>query len=138
MTVPGKGGRPLKYKTVEEMQVLIDKYFEDCDKVEDPYTITGLALALDFSSRRDLLDYQGRPEFALAIRNAKLRVENWSDKKLLKGNGNPTGSIFNLKVNFGWKDTVNVEVESKDSVIKDSIESKIKELDEEAQKKEEK
>jgi hypothetical protein len=31
--------------SVEEMQVKIDTYFEECDKKEEPYTITGLALA---------------------------------------------------------------------------------------------
>jgi len=48
-------GRPLKFKTVEELQSNIDAYFEETDK--DEWTITGLAMALD-TSRRVLLEYE--------------------------------------------------------------------------------
>ena len=54
-----KGWRPLKWKTVEEIQPLIDAYFRDTPKKE--WTITGLALALD-TSRTTLIDYCNRAE----------------------------------------------------------------------------
>ena len=118
-------GRPLKYQSVDDMQVLIDKYFEDCDnhhyKTYDedgneiykhapkPYTITGLALALDMS-RQDLLNYQGKREFFDAIRKAKQRCENYAEEQLFR-QGNCTGVIFNLKNNYGYKDKQEVEAE---------------------------
>ena len=46
------GGRPRKYSTPEEMQIVIDKYFEDNPKP----TICGLALALGFAQRKSLLN----------------------------------------------------------------------------------
>lgn len=82
MEEKNKGGRPLKFKTVAELQQKIDEYFGNCDphiakrqvKVmksdgssywaeEDymtdqvPYTITGLAIALR-TTRDTLLDYE--------------------------------------------------------------------------------
>ena len=91
-------GRPLKYQTVGEMQVLIDEYFKTAE--EGLYTITGLALALDMN-RTMLLQYAERGEFRSTVRMAKARVEADYEKSLRK-NGR-AGEIFGLK-NFGWKD----------------------------------
>jgi len=66
-----------------------------------PYTITGLALALD-TSRETLLEYQEREEFVDAIKRAKLRCQNFTELKLYGPNA--TGPIFSLKNNYGWKD----------------------------------
>ena len=76
--------RPLRYKTVAELQEAIDKYFEECEGkplLDDdgnaittkngnpiiigakPPTVTGLALALGFTTRQSLLNYQGRKQF---------------------------------------------------------------------------
>ncbi len=44
-------GRPLKFQTVEELQAAIDGFFKECDQKQKPYTITGLALALDTSRK---------------------------------------------------------------------------------------
>lgn len=101
------GGRPPKYKTAEEMQEKIDKYFEQCDKDNDPYTITGLAIALDID-RKTLLNYSDKEEFFPTIKKAKLRVENYLEKRLVK-NSNVTGIIFNLKNNYDWKEKQEIE-----------------------------
>ena len=45
-------GMTPKYKTPEAMQKKIDAYFVQCDEEKKPYTVTGLTLALDFSSVR--------------------------------------------------------------------------------------
>lgn len=98
-----KVGRPLKFGSVEEMQEKIDAYFEECDVKEDPYTITGLALALD-TSRETLLDYEDKDEFSDTVKKAKLKCENYAEKFLFKGK-NVVGSIFNLKNNYKrWVD----------------------------------
>lgn len=99
-------GRPLKFKSVEELQEKIDKFFMDCEAREEPYTITGLALALD-TSRETLLEYEEREEFVDTIKRAKLRVHNFAEKRLYTGQ--PTGPIFALK-NFGWSDKSQQEI----------------------------
>lgn len=99
------GGRPLKFKTVEELQEKIDRYFASCDEDEEPITITGLALALG-TTRELLCDYEDKDEFSDAVKMAKQRVQHAYEKRLVKrGNG---GDIFALK-NFGWKDKSEID-----------------------------
>ncbi|GAF82824.1 unnamed protein product, partial [marine sediment metagenome] len=104
---------PLKFESVEVLQVMIDEYFEKCDDDEIPYTITGLALALD-CDRQTLLNYEQKEEFFGTIKKAKLRVENYLETKALKGDIVPVMTIFNLKNNFGWKDKNELDVKSSD------------------------
>jgi len=91
-------GRPLKFKTVKELEDKIDAYFKDTPK--DEWTITGLALALD-TSRKVLCEYDDKDEYSNTIKKAKLKVENGYEIDLKKSGR--TGSIFALK-NFGWVD----------------------------------
>jgi hypothetical protein len=122
-------GKP-KYETVEEMQELIDEYFEEClhkpildgdgevllDKYGKPLfypakppTITGLALALGFHSRQSLLNYQGREDFYETITVAKSRVEMFAEEQLYTP-GAANGAKFNLKNNFeGWTEKQQID-----------------------------
>lgn len=102
------------YNKVEDMQKAIDKYFMNCDEQKKPYTITGLALALGFLSRQALINYEGYTDiddikFYDTIKKAKLKVEQGAEEGLLSGKYNATGTIFNLKNNFDWKDKTEVE-----------------------------
>ena len=113
------GGRPPKYTKKEEMQKKIDEYFMKCDKDNEPYTVTGLGLALDMS-RQDLINYSNKEEFFYTIKKAKLKVENYLEKRLINDNS-ATGIIFNLKNNYGWKDkqeNINVGVSYEDYIKK--------------------
>lgn len=112
-------GKPLKFKTPEELQHRIDAYF--ADKLEpkftpdgavyyEPITITGLALALD-TTRETLMDYQERDEYSDTVKRAKLMVENYAEKMLFIGKS-ATGPIFALK-NHGWRDQKDVIQETK-------------------------
>lgn len=92
-------GRPLKY-TPQQIEIMAEEFFQRCDDMGDPYTITGLALALD-TSRKVLCEYEERDEFRDIVKKIKTRVENYAEKKLYTGT--PTGPIFALK-NFGWSD----------------------------------
>lgn len=94
-------GRPLKFESLESLKDDIDSFFSECDADEDPYTITGLALALG-TCRQTLLNYEERDEFLDTIKQAKLKCENYAEKRLFK-DGKPTGAIFALK-NYGWVD----------------------------------
>lgn len=125
-----KAGRPLKYKSVKAMQKVIDEYFESCnprplldsnrhvltDKHGNPVmipgpppTVTGLALALGFTNRQSLLNYQERDEFFDTITRAKARVEQYAEERLFDKDG-ANGAKFSLANNFqGWKEKTQVE-----------------------------
>lgn len=100
-------GRPPKYKTAKEMQKAIDAYFVKCDEENEPYTITGLAIALGFTSRQALINYEGKSEFVDTIKKAKLKVECSYEKALHTGNAT-SGMIFALK-NFNWSDKQEID-----------------------------
>lgn len=128
-----KVGRPLKFKTPEEMQVEIDKYFDSCfrpvrmfikdtnkyinltDENEEiikeqykPFTMSGLAYALGMS-RQALLNYSERDEFVDTITRAKQKCEIYAEERLFDRDGN-RGAIFSLSNNFkGWADKQTIE-----------------------------
>lgn len=106
--IKNKGGRPKIYSDVDEMQNDIDKYFKNCDKKEKPYTMSGLAYALDMS-RQSLINYSKDEKFFDTIKKAKQKVEQQLEENALMGKGNSTFTIFNLKNNFEWKDNVEVK-----------------------------
>lgn len=100
-------GRPLKFKSVKELQDKIDKYFNDTPIEE--WTITGLALALD-TYRSVLCDFENRDdrkEFSYTIKKAKQMVEHSYEIDLKKSGR--AGTIFALK-NFDWKDKQETDV----------------------------
>lgn len=95
------GGRPLKFKSAEELWEKADAYFQECKAASKPLTITGTALALD--TTRDLLwHYEGRDEFSDTIAKIKLTVEAYAENQLYEGK-NAAGPVFALK-NYGWQD----------------------------------
>ena len=137
MSEEKKVGRPPMYKTKEEIQEKIDAYFEECkgkvhhnpdgtvatDKYgipvivdAKPPTITGLALALGFTSRRALLNYQGKAEFVHTITRAKAKVEQYAEERLFDKDG-ANGAKFSLANNFeGWKEKKEIEADVNDKV----------------------
>ena len=118
-------GRPVKYKTPEEMELIIDDYFNACmhnwkvlnlknfhedmsEMTTDRHpTVSGLCLALNLS-RQGLKEYGDKPEFSDTVKKGKQRIEAHLEQHLY-GN-NVTGAIFNLKNNFKWKDKHETEV----------------------------
>lgn len=100
------GGRPLKFKTKEELDNAINAYFDNTPKEE--WTWTGLALYMD-TSRQTLLNYEERPEFVDSIKKGLSRVENGYEIDLKKHGR--TGTIFALK-NFDWKDKKETDITS--------------------------
>lgn len=116
-------GMTPKYTSVEEIESKIEQYFEDCkgypltdEKGKQifnkfgfpifidvhPPTVTGLALALEFTSRQALLNYQAKPAFVDTITRAKARVEQYAEERLFDRDGS-NGAQFSLRNNFkGW------------------------------------
>jgi hypothetical protein len=137
-------GRPPLYEdtleAVKLMQDRADAYFKECDGkplLDDdgkpilnkygepviigakPYTITGLALALGFTSRQSLLEYQFtkdyvyQREFTDAITRAKAKVEQYAEARLFDKDG-ANGAKFNLANNFkGWTERTATELSGK-------------------------
>ena len=97
--VGNKGGSPPFYKSPNELQKACDNYFNSLEGI--PATITGLTLALGFSTRKSLLDYAEKLEFVNIIKKARLKVEHEYEKRL--SSNAPVGAIFVLK-NMGWSD----------------------------------
>lgn len=118
------GGRPPKYKNVEEIEEKIEQYFAICEgepllddegnqvinkygypcwiKAPKPPTVTGLALALGFTTRLSLLNYQAKAEFMNTITRAKTRIEEYAESRLFDRDGS-NGAQFSLRNNFkGW------------------------------------
>lgn len=131
------GGAPRKWKSVKAMQKAIDAYFESCkgepiigddgqplmDKYgnviligQKPPTITGLALALGFTGRQALIDYQARPEFADTVTRAKSRCEEYAESRLYDKDGT-NGAKFSLGCNFGWRVTEEKEKKAAGGIV---------------------
>lgn len=92
-------------ETPEEMQEMVESYFETVKAKKEPPTITGLALYLGFASRQSFYDYERKDEFAYTIKRARSRIEECYEQAL--HSRNPIGAIFALK-NFGWTDKTEV------------------------------
>lgn len=138
--------RPLKYKTVQELQVAIDVYFKSCEgkPLQDnngeliydkhgrpviigqkPPTVTGLALALGFTTRQSLLNYQAKKQFVDTITRAKSRCEDYAESRLFDRDG-AMGAKFSLSNNFkGWSEKP--EAQQNTEVEDDPITAAIKE-----------
>lgn len=109
-----KGGRPPKFETEEQLKGLIDSYFEEGGPAyilsdEIPMyapTISGLARHLGVATET-LRRYGNDDRFCATVKDAKARVEEYLEQRLY-GNA-VTGTIFNLKNNFGWKDKTETE-----------------------------
>lgn len=103
-----------KFKSVRQLQNAIDKYFKECDEKEKPYTVSGLAYALD-TNRQTLLNYEEKfPEFVDTIKSAKAKIEAFNEEKLYDRNVPTVGVIFNLKNNYDWKDKQEIESTNND------------------------
>ena len=112
------GGRPLIFKTPEELEEKIKEYFDggyrtkkiatkDGGEIEIPcITLTDLCLFLGFADKCSFYDYEKRDGFSHSIKRARSFIEREYEEMLRFGN--PAGAIFALK-NFGWKDKQEVE-----------------------------
>lgn len=115
----------LKYKTREQLQKGIDKYFKDCDEKGKPYTMSGLAYSLGID-RVTLINYGKNDLFFTLIKEAKDRVQAQLEENALMGKGNATFTIFNLKNNYGWKDQLEVDTNKEELSKLDELLTEIK------------
>jgi hypothetical protein len=118
---PNPVGRPPLYKSAEELQTQIRKYFNTEAYIDLGFTgkgknrkrlqkyaptISGLVLYCGFCNRASFYDLESNPEFTNTIKKARTMIEQYYER-LLHG-ANCTGAIFALK-NFGWQDKTELE-----------------------------
>lgn len=118
-------GRPLAFKSVQELSDKIDEYFDWCDNrtrsvyIKDlgdnmeisspaPYTMSGLARRLGVD-RDTILNYSKKQEYFGTIKAARERVQEDVETRLME-TSNQSGAIFNLKNNFGWRDKIETDL----------------------------
>lgn len=109
-------GRPRMYETPEQMLKVAQEYFDQMLAAGEPITVTGTCMALGFTSRQALLNYEGREEFVDAVKSIKLVCENYAERQAYLAK-NPAGPIFCLK-NFGWQDRQDVGLSTPDGALK--------------------
>jgi hypothetical protein len=109
------GGRPPKFSSADDLQTAIDEYFnslttvdEEGEIVKEPPTISGLAYHLGMSTEC-LRNYGTQDKFSVTVKRAKQRVEISLEQILYSGK-TPTGAIFSLKNNYGWKDKTETDM----------------------------
>ena len=131
-------GRPLAFKTPEQLDAAIEEYFNTSAWVEVAIagtvvkqfrpTMSGLALAIGVD-RRTLVNYAHKDDFFPSIKKARATVESALESKLY--DGSPAGVIFNLKNNFAWDDKSQLEHSGSIDINKmsdDELERRIAEL----------
>ncbi len=93
--------------TPSTLQRRCDEYFDSVKKKKGTASITGLALHLG-CTRKNISDYIKTDAYGKILEKAKLQCENILEEKMINGTP-PTGIIFILKNNYGWKDKVEVD-----------------------------
>ena len=100
------GGRPRLFKSPEEMQKRVDDYFENPPMVKVPVsgklekypviTVSGLVMALGFTERHGLDNYEGYgEEFYSTVKNAKSRIAEYYEAQGQYGNGRCSSFMLN-------------------------------------------
>lgn len=139
--VGNDGGRPPIHTDPNEVQRLIDEYFEYIEgesqevikdvfdettgdmkpktvtewiRKPEPPTVTGLSLHLGFCDKSSLYDYAKKDMFSHSIKRGIARIEKFHEIKAAYGD-KCVGNIFVLK-NFGWKDRVEQDVNQNMSI----------------------
>ena len=123
-----KGGRPRAFTSPEEMQILIDEYFEIKRGHErkmvlkngtivfvpdpEPVHIAGLCAYLGLTSET-LRQYQAKEEFSAPILAAKQICEEYAVDMCFKGKNK---ADFVLQNNFGWRNRAETENKTESSV----------------------
>lgn len=128
-------GRPFgtfKYDNLEDLEKGIDKYFDDQDDKGKPYTLEGLALALNISPKT-LWNYGENPKYLPAISRARDRCINYAAERLYDKNG-ANGAKFYLTNNAErmggnkYSDKQEFTVAAEDNIDPDALKLQLKDL----------
>lgn len=97
----------IKYKNPVVLAEMINGYFDECDALETPYTLSGLCLSVG-RRRKDFLDESGDTELDDVLTQARLLIEQRLETRLYTET-RTSGIIFALK-NFGWTDKKELDI----------------------------
>lgn len=106
-------GRPLIFKSAEELDAKIEEFYEYCEERELPLTFERLSVFLNVD-RKTIWNYEQKDEFFPCIKRVRERILADLMEKGLTGGINNTFGIFCLK-NYGYTDKQ--EIESKNENI---------------------
>ena len=117
-------GRPLKFKTNEELKTAIDEYFEYCAEMKKPETIAGLAYHLGIQ-RASVYVYQQRKDYRGAtklIRGIIERSGRCNKKKYDYEPGCPTRRLlarYNQDIKYKLKVCMTSRI--RDAMVRNNI-----------------
>lgn len=141
------------YPNDDDLAAKIEEYFAYCDEGEEvpivrkhgvhyvkrqiPYTVPGLAVFLGYCSRNSIFDLKQDPAHSGTIKRALTKIEDQRVSKALNGEQESRFAQFDLKNNFGYKDSqevtnVNLNVQLSDGDLQqrlDLLERKMQLLD---------
>jgi hypothetical protein len=109
MELVSRIGRPLKFPDPQEIIDRANEYFQRSIEAESKITITGLALYIGFVSRKQMIEYERRPEYRNAISRAKQTVAEYYENLATTPGMSPQGAIFLLK-NLDFTDGQSLEL----------------------------
>ena len=102
-----KVGRPLLFKTVEELEEKIEAFYDYCEEKEVPLTFERIAVFLGVD-RKTIFNYSEKDEFFPTFKRVRDRIQADIMEKGMSGAINPTFGIFCLK-NYGYTDKQEIE-----------------------------
>ena len=95
-------GRPLKFKTAEDLQKRIDEYFAWAEDKGLPLSIERLAVFLDVD-RKTVYNYSDKEDFFPTIKKAREYIYAFQVEQGMLGKLHPAFTIFLMK-NQGYSD----------------------------------
>lgn len=95
-------GRPLLFKSPEELEAKINEWIIKREKDKKPFTLSSLAVHLD-CDRHTLVNYGKDEEFFATIKRVKAICESWTEDSLYEREKPTAGVIFSLTNNFDWQ-----------------------------------
>ncbi|WPC42946.1 terminase small subunit [Clostridium sp. JS66] len=138
------GGRPLKWKNVNELIEYANNFFDWCEENKKRPTVTRLAYYLG-CDRKDLIRYENYKEYdwlkrlseeekkkySHTIKEIKRRIEAEYEDSLFD-KSSTVGAIFTLKNNYNWiekQEVITSKDNSNSDLSADEIEKQLKELE---------
>jgi len=104
------GGKKKKF-TVTRMRNGINKYFERCEKRDEPPTIKGLMIYLKMGAQ-SFYDYIKYPEFTELLEHTKMIITHWFELDVYTTQGRPDGKIAYMKNIHNWTDRIETKNEN--------------------------
>lgn len=106
------------YPTPDSMRAKVNEYFcylEEYNanhKGYKPPTMVGLARYLGFTTRAQFVNYKNddQRDFEDVVNEAKMRIEEFYEEKLIMAKGPSTGIQFALKNNCGWEEKTKQQI----------------------------